>query len=110
MLNSANSDYLAKNINLAQKISDGMKIYIPSGTETVPIQTSSSQTSVNSTQPALMNINTASLADLDKLPGIGVVTAQKIIDSRPYLGLEELVTKKAVGRSVYEKIEGMITI
>lgn len=110
VLNSANSDYLSKNINLAQKIADGMKIYVPSGSETVPVQTSSTQTSVNSVQSALININSASLSDLDKLPGIGAVTAQKIIDNRPYSGIEELVIKKAIGRSVYEKIKGMISI
>lgn len=110
VLSFANSDYLAKNINLAQKVTDGMKIYVPSGSEIVPVQTSSSQTSVNSTQQSLVNINSASLSDLDKLPGVGAVTAQKIIDNRPYSGIEELVIKKAVGRSVYEKIKGMISI
>lgn len=110
VLKTANSEYLAKNINLAQKVSDGMKIYVPSGSETVPVQNSSGQTSANSSEPALININSASLSDLDKLPGIGAVTAQKIIDNRLYSGIEELVTKKAVGRSVYEKIKGMVTI
>lgn len=110
VLKSANSDYLAKNINLAQKVSDGMKIYIPLGSETVLTQTSSSQTSMNSTQPALININTASLVELEELPQVGVKTAQKIIDNRPYSGIEELVIKKAVGRSVYEKIKGMVAV
>lgn len=108
VLNSVNSDYLAKNVNLAQKITDGMKIYVPSEQETAS-QNILSQSPASSIQNSLINVNTASLADLDKLPGVGAVTAQKIIDNRPYSGIEELLTKKALTRSLYEKIKGMVT-
>lgn len=98
--------YVSKTINLAQKVADGMKIYVPVASETPP---SGSAPQDSSSSQSLININEAILSDLDKLPGVGAVTAQKIIDNRPYSGIEELVTKKAVSRSVYEKIKSLVS-
>lgn len=65
----------------------------------------------NATMPkgAPVNINTASSADLDKLPQIGPKRAAKIIANRPYKSIDELVTKKAIPKSVFEKIKDHIT-
>lgn len=103
----ADGEYVAKNINLAGKLIDGTKIYIPSTGESV--KTSFSSNSPNSPN-AQINLNNASLSDLDQLSGVGPVTAQKIIDNRPYQSIEELVSKKAVGQSVFEKIKDKITV
>jgi len=94
-------------VNLAAKVADGQKVYIPKiGESTTSIK---GTTSITSTTSELININTASESELDKLPGVGPVTAQKIIASRPYSAPEELLTKKVVNTSVYEKIKGLIT-
>ena len=93
-------------INLAAKITDGQKIYVPKiGESTTSIKGSTSTTGTTS---EVINVNTASESELDKLPGVGPVTAAKIIASRTYSSLEELLTKKAVSSSVYEKIKGLI--
>lgn len=93
-------------INLAAKISDGQKIYVWSvGQKGGGMVGETAGASVSQ----LININTASEAELDKLPGIGPVTAGKIIASRPYSASEDLLTKKAVTRSTYEKIKDLIT-
>jgi competence protein ComEA len=55
-----------------------------------------------------LDINTASAADLAKLPGIGDAYSQKIIAGRPYKGKDELLHKKILPKSVYDKIEHMI--
>ncbi|MBI2326750.1 ComEA family DNA-binding protein [Candidatus Curtissbacteria bacterium] len=91
-------------INLAAKLADGQKIYVFATGE----QVISDKSQVISQSTSLVNINAASESELDKLPGVGPVTAQKIIASRPYSSLEELLTKKAVNKSVWEKIKGMI--
>lgn len=94
--------------NLAAKISDGQKIYIAKVGEVV------SQSNVGSVagdaSSGLINVNTASEAQLDTLPGIGPVTVQKIIASRPYSTQEELLSKKAVGSATYNKIKDLITV
>ena len=96
-------------INLASKVSDGQKIHVSAVGEQGTGQSITSGQGTTSTT-GLININTASESELDKLPGIGPVTAQKIIASRPYSAPEELLTKKAVSSSVWEKIKGLITV
>ena len=63
------------------------------------------------TQPAkaeLIDINTATKAELSALPGIGDVYSQKIIDGRPYAKKNQLKSKKIIPAGVYDKIKGMI--
>lgn len=55
-----------------------------------------------------MDINSASKDDLEKLPGIGPATSQKIIDGRPYKTKRDLLTKKIVSQSEYDKISNNI--
>jgi len=107
---SVDPTYLSKTINLAQKVVDGMKIYVPSTGETSQVSSVLVSNDTISNQQVLININTATPADLDKLSGVGPVTAQKIIDNRPYSGIEDLLTKKVVSRSVYEKIKGLVNV
>lgn len=92
-------------INLAAKVADGQKIHIASQSEAV-----GNTQQATSSESNLININTASEAELDKLPGIGPVTAAKIINLRPYGAVEELLSKKAVSSSVYGKIKDLISL
>ena len=114
MTESADPRYMSKSINLAQTVSDGMKIYVPKISE-APLRLDSAGQAGNSgeitgTETSLVNVNTASASELaDKLLGVGPVTAQKIIDNRPYNGIEDLLTKKAVTRATYDKIKEKVT-
>lgn len=97
------SDADQSRINLAAKVTDGQKIYIPKIGESV-------SSSIDGSVSRLININVATQAELEELPGIGPITAQKIIASRPYSGVGDLLTKKVVNRSVFEKIKDKITV
>ena len=57
---------------------------------------------------AKLDINAASQAELAKLPGIGDVYSQKIVDGRPYKSKVELESKKILPKGVYDKIAPLI--
>ncbi|MBI3397208.1 ComEA family DNA-binding protein [Candidatus Woesebacteria bacterium] len=114
----ADRAWVDKSINRAAKITDGQKIYIA-------IITSKQSSAVNATNrvghqntsmvlgaesSGLVNINTASAKDLDLLPGIGPTYAQRIIENRPYSEISELVSKKILSKSTFEKIKDKISL
>ena len=73
--------------------------------------TSTPTTTTGGAAPAvsMTNINTATATDLDKLPQIGKARAARIIKGRPYTTTDELVSKKVLPMSVYNKIKTQIT-
>lgn len=100
----ADLTFFDKNINRAQKLNDQVKIYIPFNKNEQllrPIETYST---------SLISINSSEISELESLPGIGEVTAKKIIDNRPYSSIEDLFNKKLVKTNVYEEIKLLITL
>jgi competence protein ComEA len=105
---------IERSINRAQKAIDGGKIFIPflqtdsSGAK--ESEYNMSHNILGSETGSLININTAPEEDLESLPGVGPSTAKKIIAGRPYMTLEELVSKKAVGQKLYDKIKANLAL
>ncbi len=105
----ANKEYVSKYLNMAQKLSDGSKVYVPVEGEQVSGSVGSGVVAGVNTS-AKVNINTATQAELEALPGIGPVTASKIISGRPYQTAEDLLNKKAVSKSVFDKIKDQLVV
>jgi len=118
---SADKSFFARNFNLARIVIDQEKIYVPSvwevsngyfseNEQTLDYNSPSNNSSLITNNSSLININSSAFEELDTLPGVGKVTAQKIIDNRPFGALEELLNKKIVNKSVFENIKDLITI
>jgi competence protein ComEA len=73
-----------------------------------PAQSSSASAKSKASAADKLDINSATKEQLDALPGIGEAFAQKIIDNRPYRTKRDLVTKKVIPQSTYEKIKDQI--
>lgn len=57
---------------------------------------------------APLDINSATVAQLKALPGIGDAYSQKIVDGRPYGGKDDLVNKNIIPQATYDKIKDVI--
>jgi competence protein ComEA len=106
-----------KSINRAARLSDGQKLYIKSVNEQITSTTANNSGVYQTTSPilgveskGLVNINTSTFEELDKLPGIGQVYGQKIIEQRPYSEVSDLLSRKVLPKSTFEKIKDLITV
>lgn len=123
--------YSIKNVNLAAKLSDGDKIYIPSVSEEKASENNNNNINMNSSgkgqniktdrnnvsvmkNNSKININTANISELKQITGIGESTANKIIDYRENVGkfkkIEDIKEVKGIGDAKYESLKNKITI
>jgi competence protein ComEA len=112
---TANAD--RDRVNLAAGLADGEQLYVPRVGEAVPATVAAPRPTprAQSTGPAgPVNINTASLVELDTLPGIGPALAQRIIDDRtangPFQSPEDIKRVHGIGDALYEQIKGLIVV
>jgi competence protein ComEA len=99
-------------LNLAQRLRDEGYIAVPMPGATPDAAAGSTTAGVSST--GKVNINSASVAELDALPGIGATYAQRIVDYRAKNGAfqrtQDLVDDKIVPSSTYDKIKDLIDV
>ncbi|ALG14724.1 hypothetical protein AOZ06_11760 [Kibdelosporangium phytohabitans] len=94
-------------LNMARRLSDGEQIYvgIPPPPEAV---------TVPQAKPAKVDLNTATVAQLDGLPGVGAVTAQRVIDWRTehghFTAVEQLRQIEGIGETRYTKLKDLVTV
>ncbi len=106
-----NADLVA--INLAKKITDGEEIIVPKkGVRSGASVDSGSSASASKSNK--ININTAGIATLEKLPGIGEVKANAIIRYRKehngFKTIHEITRVSGIGEKTFEKIKDLITV
>lgn len=97
-------------LNLAARVGDGERVRIPPLVPvTRPEAIASPATSVH-----LVNVNTASAADLAELPGIGPVLSERIVAYRdingPFTSLDQLANVEGISAGLVEKLRALITL
>jgi competence protein ComEA len=99
-------------INLALSVADGQHIYVPKlGEETPPISPPTQPLNTASSDAGgKININTASQSEIETLPNIGPSKAQGIIENRPYDSIEEIQKVPGIGEGTFQKIKDLITV
>jgi competence protein ComEA len=106
----ADFEWIAVHINRAQKLVDGTKIYIPFKNDTSILDEVADRDYPSIHSVRTVNINTASMSQLEALSGIGVKTAEKIVNGRPYGSIEELRERGILGVKLFEKLEAELSV
>jgi competence protein ComEA len=116
----ATADADLDRINLAVQLQDQQQVYVPrqgEGTPPAPLVSSDlpvGDTRSQSLSVSLVNINSASVSELETLPGIGPVFAQRIVDYReqngPFASNEGIMEVNGIGPATFARLEGLITV
>jgi competence protein ComEA len=112
------ADRAGRELNLAAALKDGDQIRVPSRDDaarptTHPIDGGGGQGAAGAPATGPIDLNRATEAELDTLPGIGPVTAAKIVASRdeqPFAAVEDLRTRKLVGEKTFASLKDLVTV
>jgi len=107
----ARSGAVLEALNLAAPLTDGTQILVPregqEGVAPAPV-------TGGAVAGALVNVNSAIATELEELPGIGEVIAQRIIDYRtengPFATVDELIDVSGIGDAILESIRELVTV
>ncbi len=93
-------------INLALPLRDGQHVHVPSRGSHKKMTVDEGRDNV----VFPLDINRASLKELEAIPGIGPATAERILQGRPYGRVEDLLRVKGIGPATLEKIRPYVTV
>ncbi len=100
-------------LNLAQRLIDGQKIYVPASRE---MAVSTLPAKIETIDPAVfpLDLNSATRDQLEQLPGIGATKAEDIIAFRQKIGgfdkIEQILDVPGIGPATFERIKEMIMV
>jgi competence protein ComEA len=102
----------AASLNLAARAVDGQQIVVRARSSAAAIGSSSA--SADGRQADRLNLNTASAAELDALPGVGPVIARRIVERRdrqgPFTSIDQLRDEKLMPAATFEHLKDLITV
>jgi competence protein ComEA len=117
------ADRAGRELNLAAELHDGDRVLVPSRDDPPGSGVGRSgggsggsgagSAGVGGPSGGLVDLNHATASELDALPGVGPVTAQKIIaarDEQPFTTIEALRDRKVIGPAAFDKLKDLVTV
>jgi len=111
---------VGRELNLAALLRDGDQVVVPSRDDGGAAAGSGGGGSGGSSGPSgaqagsgPIDLNRATASELDALPGIGPVTANKIIaarEERPFASVDDLRSRKVLGAATFDKIKDLVVV
>lgn len=114
--------WVERSFNQSQKLTTAMKIYVPSADDPecsgvtgavlggIDGEIEKSVSAGGGCPDGKVNLNSGSQSEIETLPGIGPSLAQKIIDARPFLEIEQLNDVSGIGDVKYEKLKTLVCL
>jgi competence protein ComEA len=111
---TADLDAAAHDLNLAAPLADGAKVLVPSlGDGPAAAGDGAAVAGNGAAAGGRLDLNAADQAALEELPGIGPVTAGRILEARaeaPFTSVEELRGRGLLGESAFAKLRDLVTV
>ena len=104
---------VAAELNLAAPLTDGQHLTVPSRDDIAPSGSANGPASGGTTTGGLIDLNRATTTELDTLPGIGPVTAAKIVASRgssPFTTIQDLRDRKLIGQKTFDGLRDLVIV
>jgi competence protein ComEA len=100
-------------VNLARKLTDGEQVFVPGPGDPPPPPPPGAAADAGAAPSAPLDLNTATLEQLDALPGVGEVTAGRIIAYRsahPFTAVDELLEVPGIGQRRFDQLKDLVTV
>jgi competence protein ComEA len=101
-------------VNLAALVADGERIYVPKVGEAIPVVVGNPPAVADTTPAGPVNVNSATVDQLDVLPGVGPATAAAIVSHReqhgPFQTVEQLGEVRGIGPVKLDALRGLVTV
>lgn len=100
-------------VNLAAPLVDGIQVFVPSRVAAGAVGPTRGASTGGAAAGALVSLSSATVEELDELPGVGPITAQKIVDYRtehgPFASVDDLDAVPGIGPTRIEQLRELVT-
>jgi competence protein ComEA len=100
-------------LNLAAPLADGVQVLVPSRAAAAGSAAGRMGGTANGLAGSLVSLSSATVEELDELPGVGPITAQKIVDYRaehgPFASVDDLDAVPGIGPTWIEQLRDLVT-